>query len=160
MTQSSLISTYKSPKQIKNTVAVSSQGFSAERVQPSANFASDTSRLAYIAALNGFTISYPHYMASAQVGGDTLSVLAFGNYANGQNKECLYLLKNSQPVDSVINDFAITHMQPVPLATESLQLYATDKMIPETDIYWTDLTGIDTQNFRFVFYKRSRLPLE
>jgi hypothetical protein len=154
--ETSFIATYRVDREIAGLI-VSAQNFDSEVFKSSPVFYNDTSRVRGIAARNGFNVEHLHYLSSAQLGSDTLSIISFADYSNG--KECMYLLRNGVATDSVINDYVIIDLMPMPLAMNKFLLYVSETIVPETDLYWTALTGIDTQNFEFVFYERNRLPL-
>lgn len=87
---------------------------------------------------------------------DTISVLSFGNYS--EYKNYLYLFKNGNLKDSIINDYmAISSLTAIPLATENELTYIYSGFKPDTDWLWNGLMGIDLINWKFKLYDRNRI---
>lgn len=87
---------------------------------------------------------------------DTISVLSIGNYSNYKNY--LYLIKNGNLTDSIINDYmAVSSLKAIPLATENELTYIYSGFKPDTDWLWNGLLGIDLINWKFNLYEGNRI---
>lgn len=86
---------------------------------------------------------------------DTISLIAF--YTNKPMKESQYLLKNGIVKDSIINDFAIFNLTPIPIATSTEHTFIAECIVAESDFYWTSLLSIDLEDTKFMFYENNRI---
>jgi hypothetical protein len=153
------VASYKSTDSIEeNNVVISLNGLKKSNLRKSPEFISDSLYIKKLIHKNSFKPDYIHSFGHLIYKRDTISFLSFGDYKLG--KECLYLLKNSMPMDSVINDFLISTMTPVPLSSDKEIIYVALVFIPETDILWNALTGIDLKNNKFNFYERNRIKIK
>ncbi|WP_282089762.1 hypothetical protein [Aquimarina algiphila] len=120
-------------------------------------FKKDSTYLAKTLIKNSFHPSnvYAHYKMIKNT--DTISFVSFGIYNNKIQKECFYLFKNKNPIDSIINEYSISKMLPVPISMETENLYIAYEFIPDTDAFWTSLIGIDLKNDKLKNYKSNRL---
>ncbi|GAA4106417.1 hypothetical protein GCM10022393_00810 [Aquimarina addita] len=103
------------------------------------------------------TTIYAHYKMIIK--NDTISFLSFGDYNEKKQKENFYLLRNKAPIDSIINQYSISKMVPVPLSWEQESLYISYEFVPDSDNFWTSLIGIDLKNNKLKKYDRNRIPI-
>lgn len=120
-------------------------------------FKTDTVYMEETINKNAFNPSYIHAHYNMIKDKDTISFLSFSAYNNDAQKEYFYLLKNKVPVDSIINDYSISKMLPVPLALKTENLYVAYSFIPDTGAFWNSLVGIDFENDILKYYENNRL---
>jgi len=154
MIESSFIASYKGTQGLSNKIVISKSGFDNATKRKSPVFISDSAYQRLIILRNSFIPDLIYGSGYTTYKGDTIAFLSFSDYSKG--KDCLYLLKNGIPTDSVINDYVIKKMIPVPIANKNEIFYISEVGIPETDNSWTILTGIELKSTRFLFYSRNR----
>lgn len=155
--ESFYIATYDAALAGDSNIVMSLNGTQNIEFRKSPEFKEDSVYIRQIITKNAYKPDYLYDYGHLIHHKDTIAFLSFGDYKQG--KECLYLLMNGQAVDSVINNYVISKMTPVPLATEKEILYVSSVHVPETDIYWASLTGIDLVQQKFKFYRRNRLKI-
>lgn len=157
--ESEVIATYQKTNRIykdKDYICMSKNNLALKETQ---GFKKDTLYMVKTIEENSFNPSYirAHYNMIRDK--DTISFLSFETYNKEiqEHKACFYLLKNKTPIDSIINDYAISKMIPVPLALKSENLYIAYEFIPDSGVFWTSLVGIDFENDKLKHYKNNRL---
>lgn len=153
------VATYDTPNhKLEGKLIISSAVLETKALTKSPEVAHDSTLLKQLIAKNSYNATYVHGFSHFTVNKDTIAILSFGDYPLG--KEALYLLKNGTPTDSIINDYAITALTPVPLATEYESRYIASCQVPDSDVSWTSLMGIDSRDYKFKFYDRNRINLK
>ena len=92
------------------------------------------------------------------IAGDTISYLSYSNYTIPETK--VYLIKNNTITDTITKDYSIRKMTPVPLSTEKKFLFVALCKVPETDVRWHQLIGINTVEEKFKIYQRNRVTIK
>ncbi|HYF68130.1 MAG TPA: hypothetical protein VD884_08340 [Ohtaekwangia sp.] len=156
--ESSFVATYNSGSDFDGNIILSMRELGKISFRKSPEVYTDSLYTRKIMNENFFKANEVYSSGHIKYEHDTISFLSFGDY--NQGKECLYLLKNGTLTDSVVNDFIISGMIPVPLATETELMYISSVQVPETDIRWNSLTGIDLKSYKFVFYDRNRKKID
>lgn len=156
--ESMFIVSYESNLDNSNYVAISAHALDTSTLEPSPQPFVDSTFIKKIIDTNDFKVSQLYACGSIISYSDTLSFLSFGDYEDG--KEFLYLVKNTFPVDSVVNNYVIYELESVPLASEFEMTYLAKCAVPDTDMLWNALLGIDLTRFKFRFYDRNRFKLK
>lgn len=154
MIETSFVATYQASLPEGEHIAVSAAGLDSSDLRKSPEIKADSAYLDVLVSRNAFPLKDVHSYGYFVHGLDTLSYLSTVDYEKVRSQ--VYLLKNGQVMDSINEDYIITGMTPVPLATKKEILYVSAAMVPETDIQWTILTGIDLSSYRFIIYERNR----
>ena len=123
-------------------------------------FKKDTTYLKNTLSKNSFKPTHMHSHYKIAENNDTISFMSFGIYTNETQKECFYLFKNKKPIDSIINEYAISKMVAVPIFLESENLYVSYEFIPDTGSFWTSLIGIDLKNNKLKNYTGNRFYMK
>lgn len=154
MIETSFVATYQASLPEGEYIAVSAAGLDSSDLRKSPEIKADSAYLDVLVGRNAFPLKDVHSYGYFVHDLDTLSYLSTVDYEKVRSQ--VYLLKNGQVLDSINEDYIITGMTPVPLATKKEILYVSAAMVPETDIQWTILTGIDLSSYRFIIYERNR----
>jgi hypothetical protein len=158
MIEASFVATYKGAPDLENKIAISKPGFDNVIRRKSPVFVSDSTYFNLVFMKNGFEPDLIYGSGYTTYFGDTIAFLSFSDYK--RVKDCLYLLKNGIATDSIINDYVIKNMIPVPIANDSVIFYVSEAGVPGTDSYWTILTGIDLKSNRLEFYSKNRYEVK
>jgi len=154
MIESSYVATYSGPSGFEGCVAMSINGIKNLGNAKSPEFASDTNYIKRTLKQNKYRATFIHNGAYTVHLNDTISFISFGVYP--ECRECTYLFKNGVPSDSIINDYSIQKLTPVPLANEKELVYVANVSVPETDHCWTMLMAIDLEKIKFKIYPSGR----
>lgn len=154
MIETSFVATYQANLPEGEHIAISAAGLDSSTLKKSPEIKADSAYLDFLVSRNTFLLKDVHSYGYFVSGLDTLSYLSTVDYEKARSQ--VYLLKNGQVMDSLNEEYIITGMAPVPLATKREILYVSAAMIPETDIQWTTLTGVDMNSYRFIIYERNR----
>jgi len=154
MISSSLIATYTGKKDYKDNVVVSINSLSKFELGKSPEFTLDSNYLERLCLKFKLNPKYVFGSGLAVFNKDSISFISYSDYT--KSKDCVYILKNGVVKDSIMEDYIIWDFKPVPLVNEKVRLYLASANVPETDIYWTSLIGIEKESFKLVFYDRNR----
>jgi len=158
MIESQYVATYEAKLPQNDFVVVSLNGLNRNHIQKSPVIHQDSIYLQKIIKDNFFEPDYIYSYGHLAHDVDTIAYFSFSDYKKG--KDCAFLLKNTAVVDSVINDFIISDLTPVPLSSENYLMYIASISIPETDLFWTALIAIDLRNDKLKLYTRNRLSIK
>ncbi|MCR9248832.1 MAG: hypothetical protein NXI20_00355 [bacterium] len=153
--QSSLIASYKIDPGKKPFMLISKSGLNRSDLKPGISFTVDTTYRNNVLESNNQFSSYSWASGKMSVNDNIISYTSFGDY--NARKECLYFYKNGIPTDSVINDYLIRELYPVPIQDSDHMLYMASGFLPETDITWDMLIGINPATGKIKYYRGNRL---
>lgn len=95
---------------------------------------------------------------SMVIAGDEISYLSYHDYQKTLSK--VYLMKNNQLMDSIIQEYVVYDLLPVPIAIEDHFLYVASCGVPDTDFIWRQLIAIDVNKVKFRLLGRNRVSLK
>ncbi len=156
-TESQVIATYKKTRLVNKNMDYLCMSLNNETLKPVTNFKEDSKYLKETLIKNSFSPSNIHAHYKMIKNNDTISFISFGTYKQDTANEYFYLLKNKKPIDSIVNESSISKMIAVPIFRESEDLYIAYEFIPDSDISWTSLIGIDFKNNQLKRYKKNRI---
>jgi hypothetical protein len=157
MIEASFIATYKGAPDLANKIVISKPGFDNVIRRKSPVFVSDSTYFSLVFMKNGYEPDLIYGSGYTTYFGDTIAFLSFDDT---RGKHFLYLMKNGIATDSIINEYVIKNMIPVPIANDSNIFYVSEAGVPGTDSYWTILTGIDLKSNRLIFYSKNRYEVK
>ncbi len=159
-TESQVIVTYEKTNLINKDIDYLCMSLNNEKLKSVTNFKEDSEYLKETLIRNSFRPYNVHAHYKMVKNNDTISFISFSTYTNDTPNEYFYLFKNKKPIDSIVNESSISKMIAVPIFREFEDLYIAYEFIPDSDIFWTSLIGIDFKNNKLKRYKGNRLNLK
>ena len=141
---SMFISSYESDLEDEEYIAISLSGLKEKYIKKSSAVFYDSSYLKSVVQVNNLEFDLVDSFINISDGIDTLSILSYVDYK--ADRATIYLTKNEILRDSINDDFIVTDLAPVPLASKNKIVYLAKCGVPETDVLWDALLTIDLEN--------------
>ncbi|MCG6191566.1 hypothetical protein [Maribellus maritimus] len=155
MTTSELIATYSGKDNYENNLVISCNYSDKYVIKKTPDFIIDSNYIDLIIKKLQLEKKFVFGSGFTIINNDTISFISYSDYQTNDTK--VYILKNSDLINSITKDFIIRDLQPVPLYDNDKLIYLGFANVPETDIEWTALIGIDKNTLRIKFYDRNRI---
>ncbi|WP_196886715.1 hypothetical protein [Aureivirga sp. CE67] len=126
----------------------------------SMQFEKDSLYMTKTAKKLSFDSNYISFHSRAVKGKDTISILTYFPRYEKNYSFRFYLLKNHQPVDSLINDFTYNRLITVPVNKQNEDIFVSFSFVPNSDVFWDSLIGIDWEEMKIKTYSKNRLDLK
>lgn len=157
MITSELIATYSGEDNYENYLVISSNYSDRYEIKKNPDFIVDSNYTDLVTGNLKLDKKFVYGSGLTVLDNDTISFISYSDYRTNDTK--IYLLKNGTLRDSISKDFIFSDLKPVPLHDNNELLYLGYINVPDSDVEWNSLIGIDKNTLKVNFYDRNRITI-